>query len=148
MTLEWKDNSLVSNMCKTFARNNLWKVQSLCFDFDDLMQEFYIVFHSCKEKYSNLSDEMFMGKFKLALANRVVNLSKIARRHVIEGYYFVDTGYDDVEALVDIKLRYENMPSKIKRYMKSFDEKSDKNYIRFTKDKNGRKEKILEYFLN
>ena len=136
MTLTWENNSLVSNICKTFARNNLWKVQNLCFDFDDLMQEFYIVFHTCKERYSDLSDEMFMGRFKIALANRVVNLSKLSSKQVFEGYYFMDTGYDDVESLVDLKLRYENMPAKIRKYMKRYDKNSEK------------REKILEYFLN
>lgn len=62
---------------KKYLNSHGWRLQS-AFEFDDLMQEAYIVYLKCKRAYEGKIDNAawFMGLYKSSLARRVHDLSK------------------------------------------------------------------------
>ena len=123
MTLEWVDNSKIVNFCKRYSKRNLWRVECLAFDFDDLLQECFIVFYECKNRYSQLDNDEFFKKFIKSLNNRVINLVKKQRNadyYLQDNFdFFVDNSID-VESLVDLKLKLENIPYNFKKYFTKY----------------------------
>lgn len=71
----------------SYVKKNLWKVASARGDFDDLMQDCWIVFHRCRTKYSGIVDNpaWFMSLYKRAIACEFIDMAKDAtnNRHEI-----------------------------------------------------------------
>lgn len=45
-------------------------------EFDDLLQEAWVVFHRCKERYPNIDNpKWFMAVFRTSLQNRLMNMA-------------------------------------------------------------------------
>ena len=67
------------NICRRFY-------PQLCaeYDFDDLMQEAFLIFHRCKQLYAGTVDkpQWFMVLFGRALTNKLINLSKKCGRYI------------------------------------------------------------------
>ena len=53
-------------------------------EFDDLMQEAYIVFLRCKQRYSGTVDNpsWFMSLFRNALRNKLINISALCKHNL------------------------------------------------------------------
>lgn len=71
-------------------RKQLWRIATTC-DFDDAMQEAYLVYLRCARKYAYRVDNeaWFMALYKSALSRELVNLAND------------DTAYREVITLVD-----------------------------------------------
>lgn len=116
--LKWEENSLLSNYCKKFSKANLWKVEMLGYEWDDLYQECYIVYDRCAKKYSGLDDAQFMAKFKKSLQNRIIKLTqknkeeKLLRENLF--YYMEETIEDPLEK-ADFNITVSMAPPLVKK---------------------------------
>lgn len=77
--------------CKGYAYNAMrrfWPTLQPWYEWDDLMQEAFLVFLKCKRRYYARVDtpQWFMALFKTSLHNRLVNLVvSIPRYSLVEG---------------------------------------------------------------
>jgi hypothetical protein len=72
--MEW--NELKSFVNKT-CRKNIWRVEYLGYDIFDLKQEAWLVYNDCIKKYNGTGgDKQFFAYFKMALLNKITNLSQ------------------------------------------------------------------------
>jgi hypothetical protein len=129
MQLAWGYGTLVLNYCNKVARENEWRLRNLGYTKEDLLQELYIVYHTCKLKYDKLSDAEFFNRFRKAVTNRINSLTYLDRRErILKETYHVDNTYES-EPEIFLKLSLERAPMRIKKLViNAIREKySDKN---------------------
>jgi len=68
MQIEW--NGAIENWTKKFISKNLWRFEG-SYEFDDLMQDCFIKFMFCRDKYKDTAENMahFMSLYKRAVVN-------------------------------------------------------------------------------
>ena len=60
-----------------YSRRNYWRVSSPCFDLEDLIQEGYICYCRCLDKYGHLLEQRhFMALLKITFMNHINQLSE------------------------------------------------------------------------
>lgn len=65
----------IEGFSRNFARLQLYKLQPIGFEFDDIVQEAYIVFDKCKTTYPDLDTaKHFMSLYKIALRRRLFDI--------------------------------------------------------------------------
>ena len=80
-----------SGECEGYAHNTLrrfWPALQPWYEWDDLMQESFLVFLKCKRRYYATVDrpQWFMALFKISLRNRLINLVlSVPRYSLVEG---------------------------------------------------------------
>lgn len=73
-------NSVIIGWTKQFIRRNLWRVDPL-HDFDDLMQDAYLVFLRVKAAYPRVTEpQHFMSLYKVAMLNELTNKTRVKQR--------------------------------------------------------------------
>lgn len=79
-TRQWKGS--IEGWVVNYLSANAWRTQPE-HDFDDLLQEAYILFMVCQERYTHVTEERhFFSLFRRALTNRVNDLSVVrSKRH-------------------------------------------------------------------
>ena len=76
-----------------FIRTNQWRCDKI-YEFDDLMQEAYLIFLRISEKYPRIiAPNHFMGLYKVALSNWFNDRASYMKRHG----QAVDVGVDPME---------------------------------------------------
>ncbi len=81
---------------RQFIGKNLWRTKSQ-HDFEDLMNEAWIVFDKVSKKYADCTEKHLMALYKRALSNRIHDLAYEATRRE-----FVDVNWSqDEEASLD-----------------------------------------------
>lgn len=88
--------------CKGYAYNAMrrfWPTLQAWYEWDDLMQEAFLVFLKCKRRYYTFVDtpQWFMALFKTSLHNRLVNLVVSVPR-----YSLTEEGVSDALVVPDI----------------------------------------------
>lgn len=115
--LNWENNSLVKNICFRICYTNLWRVKPLCIGLDDLMQECWIVYHTCVDKYSDVEDAQFVALLKSSINNMINDLSVKASKYNEAHEYFEDLETDsvfDLEKEADFRIKMELAPQIIR----------------------------------
>lgn len=70
--------SFCAGWAANFARKNLWRCEAV-HDFDDLMQEAYLVFDRLRSRYPNAQAAQFTALFQQSFRNRVYDLARRKR---------------------------------------------------------------------
>lgn len=76
--LSWRPSwkGVLENYSKKTCSHHLWRVEHLGFEFEDLLQEAWIVYRTCREKYHYVTEpQHFMSLFMTSLSNRITDLS-------------------------------------------------------------------------
>lgn len=123
--LKWEENNLITNYCKKFVNNNLWKVQTLGYEFDDLYQECWIVFDRCKREYPDVEDNHFMALFKKALINMINTLSvkdtkEREMKATIEDFYDIISREEEI-SIAEFNVTISEAPDIIKKTIELLD---------------------------
>jgi len=152
--LEWKEDSLLHNYSKIVCGRNLRNVMFLAYDFNDLMQECYIVYHKCKEKYSHFDDKHFFVVFRKSLAHLFINLSlKNHNQERVTSYAGEFTlGLEEVNNYpilqAEFNISVSLLPQNIKEFLQDFYENPHDGMTR-VKNRHGlQKVDLREYFSN
>lgn len=115
--LEWKDNTLLKHLCLKICYKNVWRVKPLCIDVDDLMQECWIIYNTCVNKYTDLEDAQFVALLKRSINNMINDLSTEASKHNDTCVYFEEMETEsvfDLEKEVDFRIKMALAPKIIK----------------------------------
>ena len=89
------------------------------YEFDDLMQEAFLVFQRCKELYGGTVDkpQWFMVLFGRALSNKFINLHKKCGRYIsIEALDNFDEPVTDIDVGYASRLIHE-LPEEVRQLM-------------------------------
>ena len=81
--------AVYTNWIYSFSKKNYWKVAGLI-DFDDMIQEGYVAFYYCKNRYGNIDPPHLMAMLKLCFYQFVVDTAKkrtgLAEVHPLDNY--------------------------------------------------------------
>lgn len=122
---------------------DLWKFNWLGYEFDDLYQEAWLIFYSCKEEYKEIdTPQHFMSLFKTALHNRFYDLSQKSSldkdnltdteleycyKHSEEHNFFLNLDQASEEVRMVLNLVF-NAPSELLEWI-GFQKKSSKGFL-------------------
>jgi len=139
MTLKWEEGNLIVNYSKAFVNNNLWRITSLGYDKEDFLQECFIVYNNCVNKFvGEPNDALFFSYFKQCLKNATNNLSiksdneRKAMEIFKEGV--ATEGNAEEEALFTLKLH--EAPLDIKKFIRKAMYGDTRQGIMYEKTKN------------
>lgn len=120
--IKWEPSEYPYKFSKKFSRKYLYKVTHLGFDEDDLMQECFIVFFKCSQKFdfSKYTERYFMNYFIKALWDMIIKLEKkvyketvACERYVAENYLSPEDIFQQMEYNISISL----LPDEMKQYL-------------------------------
>jgi hypothetical protein len=110
MEYEWKENTIITNYCKKFCRENYRKLGSIGYTFDDLMQECWLVYNNCQKNFDP-SKSNFMTYFTRSLRIMLkffINKNR-AEENFMMSYYAPATPTSiEEECSLGIKMHYSN----------------------------------------
>lgn len=66
---------VIEGYAKNYSSKNLWRFNSIDYEYDELICEAYLVFRKCKKKYKGKDAPLFMNYFKQSLMNRFNTLT-------------------------------------------------------------------------
>ena len=105
----------LQNYTNKVCRKNLWRVEHLGYELDDLMQESWIVYDKCLSTFKGTEDAHFMAYYKTMLNNRINYLSK--KDLGIKNYVQLEEAKQsyDIEDEVLLRVKLALAPKSIKR---------------------------------
>lgn len=109
----------VEGYVKNYIRTNLWRYEALGYDFDDLINEAWIVFARCTKNHEFKSPEHFMGFFKTALHNSFFDIMKksikeLKYRKFIDNEETTIEDFSQVEEQGTLRVLLSQAPKEIK----------------------------------
>jgi hypothetical protein len=135
--MKWEDmQGYVNETC----RKNLWRVEYLGYDLDDLKQESWLVYHECKKYYNNDSNAHFLTYYRIALHNKMKKLTKLNK--MIQEHYspFGDEDYEAIEgneAEILLKVKLSFAPKIIKKILSLIENPPEKYADKFNQHTKG-----------
>ena len=107
---------------KNQVRANLWKLEALGYDFEDLLHVAVECFCVCRDRYKVENAKHFMGLFKMCLHNKFYDLARVAsleRGLIVETsenvLNFLNQGFCESEGTFRVLLK--NAPTEIKQVL-------------------------------
>lgn len=152
--LEWKEGSLLHNYSKIVCGKNIKNVQFILYDFKDLMQECYIVYHKCKEKYSDFDDKHFFVVFRKSLANLFINLSlRNNKQERVVSYInsfspILEEANEHSMLQAEFNISISSLPDNIKEFISDFYENPHEGMTKVKCRHGLRNVDLKEYFCN
>ena len=71
-----KWEGFVSSYSKSMVLKEYWRFKNSCYAVDDLMQEAYIVFLKCTQRYTISNTQHLLGIYKVMLHNFLFDLNR------------------------------------------------------------------------